>query len=98
VLARSLVSTAVSQLSRVEDRLLGVLLLVAEERGRMTPDGPTVDAFLTHERLGQLIGAARPTVSLAFTHLRARGLVTVQGRRWVLSREAAHHLADPATS
>jgi CRP-like cAMP-binding protein len=75
VQARLTLSVAVSHLSRVEHRILAVLLLLAEDRGRATVDGLVLRMPLTHERLGELIGARRPTVSLAMRELDALGLV-----------------------
>lgn len=91
--ARTVGVVAVSHLPRVEDRLLGVLLLLADEHGRMTADGIVVDADVTHERLGQLMGAARPTVSLAFARLRELGLVEARDAEWVIRPDAADALA-----
>jgi CRP/FNR family transcriptional regulator, cyclic AMP receptor protein len=66
---------ALSQLPRVEDRLHGLLWLLAERWGRVTPDGVVLRLRLTHELLGQLVGAKRPTVSLALKELEARGSI-----------------------
>ena len=77
---------AVLHLSRVEDRVERVLWQLADRWGRVTPDGVVVPMALTHEALGRLVGAKRPTVSLALATLAERGTV---GRRadgaWVLS-------------
>ena len=94
--ARNVVAVAISQLPRVEDRLLGILLVLAEERGRVAGDGVHVPAFLTHERLGELIGAARPTVSLAFAKLRDRDLVIARDGEWVIALQAGEALVRPA--
>lgn len=91
--ARTVGVVAVSHLPRVEDRLLGILLLLADEHGRVTSDGIVVDADVTHERLGQLMGAARPTVSLAFARLRELGLLDVREAEWVIRPDAAEALA-----
>jgi CRP/FNR family transcriptional regulator, cyclic AMP receptor protein len=66
---------ALSQLPRVEDRLHGLLWLLAERWGRVTPDGVVLRLRLTHELLGQLVGAKRPTVSLALKELEVRGSI-----------------------
>lgn len=81
---------ALCQLPRVEDRLHGVLWLLAERWGHVTPDGVVLRLRLTHELLGQLIGAKRPTVSLAVKALEARGSVRrrVDGS-WLLDRADA---------
>jgi CRP/FNR family transcriptional regulator, cyclic AMP receptor protein len=41
----------------------------------VTADGVVLRLRLTHELLGQLVGAKRPTVSLALKELEARGSI-----------------------
>jgi CRP/FNR family cyclic AMP-dependent transcriptional regulator len=78
---------ALSQLPRVEDRLHALLWMLAERWGRVTPAGVTLHMRLTHELLGQLIGAKRPTVSLAVKELEARGAVVRRADgTWLLQR------------
>lgn len=77
---------AISQLARVEDRLLGLFAHLAERMGRVTPDGIVVDLPVTHDLLGRLIGARRPTVSLAVTKLRDDGALDRDPTgRWLLT-------------
>jgi hypothetical protein len=66
---------ALSQLPRVEDRAHALLWLLAERWGRVTPEGVVLSLRLTHELLGQLVGAKRPTVSLALKELELRGSI-----------------------
>lgn len=66
---------ALSQLPRVEDRVHGLLWLLAERWGRVTRQGVILRLRLTHELIGQLVGAKRPTVSLALKQLEERGTV-----------------------
>jgi hypothetical protein len=77
--------TAICTMPRVEERVLAFLSQLALRWGRVTPDGVALRVPLTHEQLGGLIGARRPTVSLALTALMHDGLV---GRRddgtWLL--------------
>lgn len=79
---------ALAQLPRVEDRLLGVLWHLAERFGRMRPDGAVVSMNLTHQALGQLIGARRPTVSLGLQSLEQQAVVTRQNGNWLLSPDS----------
>jgi CRP-like cAMP-binding protein len=67
---------AVAQLGRVEQRLLAMLWHLADRWGRVTPDGVTIPLKLTHEALGRLVGAQRPTVTLALAELGNAGCVT----------------------
>jgi CRP/FNR family transcriptional regulator, cyclic AMP receptor protein len=76
----------ICQLPRVEQRLLAILWHLAGRIGTVTPSGTEIPLRITHEQLGRLVGAQRPTVSLALRELSDRGRVL---RRpdgvWVLS-------------
>jgi CRP/FNR family transcriptional regulator, cyclic AMP receptor protein len=81
---------AAVQERRVEDRLLQTLWQFAERWGHVTPDGVVVPLSLPHELLGQVVGAARPTVSLGLTALDAEGLVRRNADgSWLLAPRAA---------
>jgi CRP/FNR family cyclic AMP-dependent transcriptional regulator len=75
---------AICQLPRVQDRLLAMLWLLAESWGHVTPSGTTLSLSLTHETLGALVGARRPTVTLALRELAERGALVHQDRGWLL--------------
>jgi CRP-like cAMP-binding protein len=68
--------TAICAMPRVEERVLAFLSHLALRWGHVTPDGVSLRVPLTHELLGALIGARRPTVSLALTALMHEGLVS----------------------
>jgi hypothetical protein len=74
----------ICQLPRVDQRLLALLWLIAESWGRVTPAGTVVPLRLTHEALGALIGARRPTVTLALRELTERGAIVRQSGGWLL--------------
>jgi CRP-like cAMP-binding protein len=74
----------ICQLPRVDQRLLSLMWLLAESWGRVTPTGTTLPVKLTHDVLGALIGARRPTVTLALRDLAERGAVVRQDRGWLL--------------
>jgi CRP/FNR family transcriptional regulator, cyclic AMP receptor protein len=76
----------ICQMPRVEDRVLAILWLFAETWGRVTASGTTVPLTLTHDTLGELIGARRSTVTLAVTHLVEDGAVIRSDRGWLLLR------------
>lgn len=85
-LTRAATMTAISQLPRVELRILAFLWHVADDFGRVGRDGIAIDLDLTHELIGQCTGARRPTVTLALGALTDDGLV--RRRRdglWVVS-------------
>ena len=67
---------AVCHLRRVTTRLLVLMWHLADRWGRVTPDGVTVPLKLTHELLGRLVGAQRPSVTTAVRELMDDGLVT----------------------
>ena len=73
---RLAVHAAIGKLRRVEDRILALLWHLAERWGRMTPNGIVVPLALTHETIGRLAGAERPTVSLALAELSRTGDVS----------------------
>jgi CRP/FNR family transcriptional regulator, cyclic AMP receptor protein len=89
---------AIAQLPRVDQRLLAYFGHVSERWGRVAPAGVIIPLQLTHETLGRLIGARRPTVSLALKDLATDNLLERRGDgSWLLSYEAFERLgAGPA--
>jgi hypothetical protein len=75
---------AICQLPRVDQRLLALFWLLAESWGAVTPHGTRLPIALTHDALGGLIGARRPTVTLALRELTDRGAVVRQSDGWLL--------------
>jgi CRP/FNR family transcriptional regulator, cyclic AMP receptor protein len=65
----------ICQLSRVDLRLFALFWHLAERWGRVSADGVLLPLRLQHESLGHLIGAKRPTVTLALQRLAEQGLV-----------------------
>jgi CRP/FNR family transcriptional regulator, cyclic AMP receptor protein len=83
---RLAVTQAISQLNRVDRRLLALFWHLAERWGRMTKDGVALPMTLSHRMLGQLIGARRPTVSTALGELAGEGeLVRRNDGTWLLT-------------
>jgi CRP/FNR family transcriptional regulator, cyclic AMP receptor protein len=66
---------AICTMPRVEERILALLCHLALRWGHVTPDGVTLTLPVTHELLGALVGARRPTVSLALLALTEQRLV-----------------------
>jgi hypothetical protein len=99
---RLVAQLVICQLSRVDQRLLSLLWLLAESWGRVTPAGTALPLKLTHEALGALIGARRPTVTLALRELTERGAIVRQSEGWLLleappgSTEPGEALRPPA--
>ena len=53
--------------------------LLAESWGRVTQAGIRLPLGLTHDVLGALVGARRPTVTLALRELTERGAILIDG-------------------
>jgi CRP/FNR family cyclic AMP-dependent transcriptional regulator len=95
-LERADVNAAIGRLERVEDRLLGLFWLLADRWGRRGPDGIAIDQPLTHEAIGRLIGARRPTVSLGLRALYEQGaLQRSSDGAWLLTPSSLSRLIDP---
>jgi CRP-like cAMP-binding protein len=80
----------------LDERLLGVLTLLAEQFGRPDPQGLLIDVRLTHAQLATAIGATRTTVTRLLGTLRQRALLTTVGegqeeRFCLLNPSLAHH-------
>jgi CRP/FNR family transcriptional regulator, cyclic AMP receptor protein len=85
---------ALTQLPRVELRLLTLLWHLSSAWGRVGPEGVVVPFALTHEMLGRFVGAQRPTVTLAARQLEEDGLVTrADDGTWILLPESEETLA-----
>ena len=97
------VALAISHHQRVGDRLLLTLWHLAERWGRVHRDGVVVPLPLGHQRLADLVGASRQSVTTAMGGLTRDGAV---GRRddghWVLHgdppEELRHHRLVAALS
>jgi CRP/FNR family transcriptional regulator, cyclic AMP receptor protein len=77
---------AISQLTRVDRRLLALFWHLAERWGRVTSGGVCVPLTLSHRMLGQLIGARRQTVSAALGELARHGeLLRREDHTWLLA-------------
>jgi CRP/FNR family transcriptional regulator, cyclic AMP receptor protein len=75
----------ISNLVRVEDRLLALIRLLGDRWGRVTREGLLVPLVLSHRTLGDLVGARRPTVSTAAAKLARRGMLERRGDgSWLL--------------
>jgi CRP-like cAMP-binding protein len=72
---RAALDAALTNLPNTELRVLGTLWHLADRWGRVGEDGVLLPLRLTHEALGRVVGAERPTVSLALRDLTERGLV-----------------------
>jgi CRP/FNR family transcriptional regulator, cyclic AMP receptor protein len=96
--ARSLAYLMAAQhFVRVEDRLLASLWHLASMWGRVTPRGVVVPFRLTHEMLAGIVGAQRPTTTVAIRSLTQRGrLLRDEDRRYVLLGDPPDWRAEAA--
>lgn len=89
---------AICALPRVEDRTLALFLQLADRWGHVGRDEMIIRLPLTHDQIGRMIGARRPTVSLALTVLAESGLLRREDHdTWRLARSADAALAPEAT-
>jgi CRP/FNR family transcriptional regulator, cyclic AMP receptor protein len=84
---------ALSHLRRVDARLLVLLWQLAYRFGRVGTDGVIVPLRLTHETLGRVVGAQRPSVTTALGQLEASGRLSRRdGGGWLLHGEPPEDL------
>jgi len=94
LLAQSLALTAPS----VEERLLLWFAVCGERWGKVTPEGVVLELPLTHDLLGALTGAKRPTISLALKSLEASGLLSrTASQAWLLGSDGDWHASHPGS-
>jgi CRP/FNR family transcriptional regulator, cyclic AMP receptor protein len=81
------VNLAINQVTGIDRRLLFLFWDAARRWGRVTPEGVRVRLPLTHQTLGQIVGASRPSVSLGLGELADRGELRREGDEWVLRND-----------
>jgi CRP/FNR family transcriptional regulator, cyclic AMP receptor protein len=85
---------AIASQPRLEVRLALLLWHLAARWGRVEPGGIRVPLPLTHQLLGKLVGAERPSVSHALGRLAHAGLVTGRSDAWFLQGSLQSQLAS----
>lgn len=93
---RLMMQLVIAEQPRVEDRLLMLFWQLADRFGKVTRDGITIQLALTHEALGRLIGARRPTVTLALRMLSERSAIERRPDRSWLVKELPQDTAVTA--
>jgi len=79
------ISLAIAHHQRVDDRLVLTLWHLAERWGRVHSDGIVVPLPLSHQRLADLVGAHRPSVTTAMGDLVRAGTISRRDSGdWVL--------------
>ena len=94
---RIALSQAISQLTRVDERVLIQLWHLSERWGRVRSDGVVLPVRLMHRVLARLVGARRPSVTTAVGTLEKRGLITrLPEGSWLLHGNPPEALARVA--
>jgi hypothetical protein len=94
---RLAVTQAISQLNKVEDRLMALFWHLAERWGRVAADGVALPLALSHRLIGELVGARRPTVSTTLAGLaRSAQIMRRDDGTWLLTGEAPGLVAEDA--
>lgn len=88
------VQRAITSQPRLEVRLALLLWHLAARWGRVEPGGIRLPIPLTHQLLGRLVGAERPSVSHALARLSRAELVTGHGDEWHLHGSLDDQLAS----
>jgi CRP/FNR family cyclic AMP-dependent transcriptional regulator len=97
--SRACAQQAISQLPRVEDRIVALFWQLANRWGRVRPEGVVFDLPLTHRALGRLVGAQRSTVSLGLQSLAADGRLVRRGDgSWILRPDFERVAKQPASA
>ncbi|MGI8863947.1 MAG: helix-turn-helix domain-containing protein [Solirubrobacteraceae bacterium] len=95
------VQRAITSQPRLEVRLALLLWHLSARWGKVEPGGILLPIPLTHQLLGRLVGAERPSVSHALARLSRAELVTGQGDEWHLHGSLDDQLAsmiEPVTA
>jgi CRP/FNR family transcriptional regulator, cyclic AMP receptor protein len=87
-------AAAIALEPRVERRLLLKIRQLAERFGRVTPDGVRLDLRLTHQQLGEMVGAVRESVTIALRSLADQGVLEVRYRTIILKSTDLSGLGD----
>jgi CRP-like cAMP-binding protein len=94
--SRSLAAYAtIESVRSLDDRLTALFWHLAERHGRRRADGVLVPLPLTHQILAELVGARRPSVTVALKRLDAAGRVVRVPEGWLLESELPAELFDP---
>lgn len=81
---------AITDLRRIDDRLMLLFWHLADRWGQVRGDGVLVPLRVTHDVLAQLAGAQRPTVTSALQRLTSAGrLRRLADKTWLLPHSAA---------
>ncbi len=72
------------RISRKEETLWQLLLMLKEDMGQSVVNGTRIIIRLTHENLAQIIGANRTTVTIILGDLQKKGLISFDSKRHII--------------
>jgi len=78
---------AIASVRGLDERLLTLFWHLAERHGSFTAEGVVLPLPLTHQVLAELVGARRPSVSVALGRLARAGRARRTENGWLLERE-----------
>jgi CRP-like cAMP-binding protein len=87
----------ISSMPRVDARVQALLWHLADRWGHVTLDGVVVPAPLTHDMIGRLVGAHRPSVTTALSELSREGRISRLPQGWLLRGDPPAVVPPPAT-
>ena len=80
---------------RLDVRLVLLFWELADRWGKVAPDGVSVPLPLTHQMLGRIVRAQRPSVTAALTDLRERGFLSREAEgTWVIHGDVSDQLRE----
>ncbi|MEA2423052.1 MAG: family transcriptional regulator, cyclic receptor protein [Thermoleophilaceae bacterium] len=74
----------ISSMPRVDSRVQALMWHLADRWGHVTLDGVVVPVRLTHDMIGRLVGAHRPSVTTALTELTRQNRLSRLPHGWLL--------------
>ena len=89
---RLTLQVAIGSVKTVERRILLILWHFASRWGRPARAGIVLELPLTHEQLGEIVMARRPTVTEALTRLRKAGALRQEPDGWLLTAPPPYEL------
>jgi CRP-like cAMP-binding protein len=80
---------------RLDVRLILLFWELADRWGKVAPEGVSVPLPITHQMLGRIIRAQRPSVTAALKELRERGFLSREADgTWVIHGDASEQLRE----
>lgn len=86
----------ISSMPRVDARVLALFWHLADRWGHVTLDGVVVPGRLTHDMIGRLVGAHRPSVTTALSELNRANRIERLPHGWLLRGDPPSAVAAPS--